>query len=155
MRKRRSALSYNNDLADPIIEPRDAEGVRREVGRRISQRMYDKGWNQSELARQASLHLPEPIKGQKQGLVIGRDMISNVCRGQHLPRPPQMRAIARALGCAYSDLMPVKGVPSVTSSGTPEFAIESLGNGRVRVRMDKEISYEDYLSKPLAKLMAA
>jgi transcriptional regulator with XRE-family HTH domain len=153
VKRRRSALSYNNDLADPIIEPRDAEAVRREVGRRISQRMYDKGWNQSELARQASLFLPEPIKGQKQGLMIGRDMISNVCRGQHLPRPPQMRAIARALGCAYSDLMPIKGIPSVANA--PEFAVESLGTGRVRVRMDKEISYEDFKSKTLAELMVA
>lgn len=64
--------------------------VRAAFARRVLNARIKKGWNQSELARQAALHMPD---GR-----FGRDSISKYEKATHLPYPVQLDALAKALG---------------------------------------------------------
>lgn len=85
---------------DPNFDAENAtpEQLRREFSNRLQFRMSELGWNQSEMARQVALHLPE---GE-----FGRDNISGYIRHHRMPRPEHARAIAAALRCDVSDLIP-------------------------------------------------
>jgi transcriptional regulator with XRE-family HTH domain len=75
------------------------------------------GWSQAELSRRATAYLPRVAEGQTQGHSLGRDRISSYIRGKYLPRPEALEAIAKALQCKPSDLLPPGGVPSVVEEG--------------------------------------
>ncbi|WP_068314878.1 helix-turn-helix domain-containing protein [Polycladidibacter hongkongensis] len=62
-----------------------------EFGRRVYSLMLSKGWNQSELARRASLN---------------RDAISTYVRGASLPSDGNLRKLAAALEVKPEDLLP-------------------------------------------------
>jgi transcriptional regulator with XRE-family HTH domain len=97
------------------------------------------GWNQSELSRRATEHLPKPAKGQAQGHSLGRDRISSYIRGKYLPRPEALEAIAKALGCKPSDLLPPETVPSVAEEG-PLLEMRSIDGQRVALRINRVVS---------------
>lgn len=105
---------------------------------RLQQKMAEKGWNQSELARQASRWLPRPTKGQKQGIVVGRDLISNYIRGETLPRPPILVALAKALDCTETDLLAPRSVPS---AGRPDtgFLLQARGADTAYLEVRREM----------------
>lgn len=107
----RRAIGHYNTLS----ENRSAgdRAVYSEFGRRLQRRMNEMGWNQTELARRASEHLPRAAKGQVQGHSIGRDQVSSYIRGKYLPRPHVLAALAKALSCEQADLLPPEMVPSV------------------------------------------
>lgn len=107
---------------------------------RLQQQMTALGWNQSELARQATKHLPKPVKGQKQGLTIGRDLISNYVRGEVLPRPPILKALAQALGCKETDLMAPRSVPSASERNETGFSMQSRGGDMVFLEVRRELT---------------
>lgn len=65
--------------------------TKQEFGRRLYKLMVTRGWNQSELARQASLP---------------RDSISTYIRGVALPTPKSLEALATALAVQPIDLLP-------------------------------------------------
>lgn len=65
--------------------------TRHEFGKRLYKLMLAKGWNQSELARQADLP---------------RDSISTYVRGRVLPTPKSLRQLANALDCNPTDILP-------------------------------------------------
>lgn len=111
----------------------------------LYQRMKAKGWNQSELARQATEHLPKPVEGQKQGRAIGRDLISNYIRGKVLPRPATLAALAKALDCKETDLLPPRSVPSAGArtrarSQTGGFTLQARSNGMANLEFRGEMS---------------
>lgn len=137
-RHKRGPFSFYNVLATKDAAPSTKDAVKREFGRRLADAMDARGWNQSELARRATEWLPKPAAGQKQGEVLGRDAISNYIRGEHLPRPTYLRALARALGCTVSELMP-SGVPTI-SGAEPEWSVQSTEPGRMRLRINTEVS---------------
>jgi transcriptional regulator with XRE-family HTH domain len=115
----RRAIGHYNTLNE---NRSDAEQtVYAEFGRRLQARMIQLGWNQSELSRRATAHLPRPTKGQAQGYTLGRDRISSYIRGKYLPRPEGLEAIAKALQCKPGDLLP-SGVPSVDEEGPMRFS---------------------------------
>ena len=101
--------------------------------------MIQLGWNQSELSRRATGHLPKPAKGQVQGHSLGRDRISNYIRGKYLPRPDALAALAKALQCAPEDLVPVGGMPSVIEEG-PMMEMKSIDGVRVAIRLNRVVS---------------
>lgn len=59
--------------------------------KRLYNLMLSKGWNQSELARRAGLQ---------------RDRISTYIRGQTLPTPQNVAALATALGVTAEEMLP-------------------------------------------------
>ncbi|PHK92954.1 hypothetical protein CR162_21215 [Pseudoroseomonas rhizosphaerae] len=111
------------------------DSLRAEVGRRIQQRMQAKGWNQSDLAREAG---------------IGRDNVSTYVRGKSMPGPKILAAIAKALDCTAEDLAP--GIHGATAAGRPggaalaavplEIRQVSDNSGEVWVRMHRRMSLE-------------
>jgi transcriptional regulator with XRE-family HTH domain len=116
----------------PPGAPRDA--VRVEFARRLQRAMVDKGWNQSELSRRASHHLPKDKP-------MGRDSVSSYVRARHFPTPSHLAALAKALDVEPDTLVPARGVASVDNSNPP-LAMHEVGDGRVwlRVNMALELS---------------
>ena len=138
---KRAAIGHFNTLSgEPIDSDGTAQSIRNEFARRLEARRIELGWNQSELARRASEHLPKPAKGQKQGHRVGRDQISHYSRGISLPRPEILRALAKALGCEPRDLVPA-GVPSTVTP--PAFRMTQLVDStRVQLTVNRVVSFE-------------
>lgn len=72
--------------------------VREAFAVRLLNARIRKGWNQSELARAAAIHMPE---GK-----FGRDNVSKYEKGAHLPTPVQLNALAKALSVPAAELLP-------------------------------------------------
>jgi len=117
------------------------EAVLRALATNLQRRAIDKGWNQSELARQASLH---------SGKRIGRDSISNYYRGRNMPSPGHLKAMAAALGCEITDLVPSGALPSVDRD-RPPWRMEPTENGRVNIHVSAAVEF-DTAQKILALL---
>ena len=127
---------FHNDNPSEISDGAPRDAARAEFARRLSAAMVKKGWNQSELARRASEHSPDKA--------IGRDVVSTYLRGKALPLPATLQALASALSVDVSDLLPTRGVPSV-SQAIPKFDIRDMGEGRTWLRVNKEVSFETAL----------
>jgi transcriptional regulator with XRE-family HTH domain len=137
---KRAAIGHFNTLSgEPIDSDGTAQSIKNEFARRLEARRIELGWNQSELARRASEHLPKPAKGQKQGHSVGRDQISHYSRGISLPRPEVLRALAKALSCEPRDLMPT-GVPSTVTQAA--FRMTQIESGRVHLTINRVVSFE-------------
>ena len=137
---KRSAIGHFNTLSgEPVDADGTAQSIKNEFARRLEARRIELGWNQSELARRASEHLPKPAKGQKQGHRVGRDQISHYSRGISLPRPEILRALAKGLGCEPKDLVPA-GVPSTATPAA--FRMTQLDSGRVQLTINRVVSFE-------------
>ncbi len=139
----RAAIGHYNTLSHNRSHGEQA--VYQEFGRRLQARMIALGWNQSELSRRATEHLPKPAKGQVQGHSLGRDRISSYIRGKYLPRPEALEAIAKALKCKPEDLLPSDFVPSVVEEG-PLMEMRSLDNHRVAIRINRVVSQQTALA---------
>lgn len=83
--------------------------TKQEFGRRLYRLMLAKGWNQSELARQAGLP---------------RDSISTYIRGRTLPTPKSLQALADALGTTPGDVFP-GAIQQATMDDTASIEIRS------------------------------
>ena len=137
---KRAAIGHFNTLSgEPVDSDGTAQSIKNEFARRLEARRIELGWNQSELARRASEHLPKPAKGQKQGHSIGRDQISHYSRGVSLPRPEILRALALALRCEPSDLKPA-AVPS--RAGPVPFRMTTIETGRVQLTVNRVVSMD-------------
>src|SRR5215813_9516551 len=138
MSKRAAIGHFNTVSGEPVDSDGTAQSIKNEFARRLEARRVELGWNQSELARRASEHLPKPAKGQKQGHSIGRDQISHYSRGISLPRPEVLRALAMALKCEPKDLMPAT-VPSTATSAA--FRMVSIDADRVQLTVNRVVSF--------------
>lgn len=137
---KRAAISHYNTLNDAVPTDDGApQAIKNEFARRLEARRIELGWNQSELARRASDHLPRPVKGQKQGHRVGRDQISHYSRGVSLPRPEILRALAMALKCDPKDLMP-NAVPSTTAPAA--FRMVAIEGDRVQLSVNRVVSMQ-------------
>lgn len=120
-------------LTDPTGDaPLDPDMMRSEFARRLQARMDEKGWNQSELARNATLQMPE---GK-----MGRDIVSAYIRAISLPGPKYLSALAKALGCKKTDLLPGRA----TSSGSrslPDIDVRDAGDGRAWLRVNQAVEW--------------
>lgn len=94
--------------------------------------MRRKGWNQSELARQAQKHAPK-------GKVIGRDSISNYIRGSNFPNPVNLDALCKALGVQPADLVPGSMFMRAKEEAPP-MDIRGLGDGSAWLRINQRVS---------------
>jgi transcriptional regulator with XRE-family HTH domain len=146
MGKRRSVAHYNNLRRTGSVSNRelDANAIRGEFARRLQDAMVHKGWNQSDLARFASRHLPKPAQDQKRGTTgIRRDLISKYIGGVMLPNPVILDALAKALDVEPGDLMPAV-VPGVRNDPAP-FELRALPDGQVFVRIAQPVSQQTAL----------
>ena len=80
-----------------------------EFGRRLYRLMLNKGWNQSELARQADLP---------------RYAVSVYIRGKSLPTPPNVKRLAAALGVSETALLPNIAENAISDDDTPSFELK-------------------------------
>lgn len=108
--------------------PQDA--IKIEFANRLQRQMVDRGWNQSEMARQAALHMPN---GK-----FGRDNVSNYVRALSLPGPVHLRALSQALRCKPDELLPDRGIPRADDRAPP-FDIRDTGDGRVWLRINQAV----------------
>lgn len=100
-----------------------------EFANRLQRAMIQKGWNQSELSRRATLQL---------GKHIGRDSISQYIRGSSFPSPEKLHALCKVLGVEPADLVPAKGVKSASDRASP-FEIRDIGEGMVWLSINQAV----------------
>jgi len=140
MAKRR--MFHNSPPSDmPAGAPKEA--VRAEFGRRIQVRLTERGWSQSDLAREASKHMP----GKKN---LSRDNVSNYVRGVQIPGPLRMRAICAALGVDQTMLLPPQAIQSVDDKAPPLQAT-TLSDGRMFLQIN-QVTTLDVAMKIMALL---
>ena len=82
--------------------------TKQQFGRRLYQLMLSRGWNQSELARQAGLP---------------RDSVSTYIRGVAFPAPKSLGALSTALGVSPDELLPNAG-HSAMDDENPSFEMK-------------------------------
>jgi transcriptional regulator with XRE-family HTH domain len=99
--------------------------------------MIRKGWNQSELARQAALHT--------EGGKFGRDVVSGYLRGRNLPGPSHLQALAMALSVAREDLLPHGRLPTAASFSAPPVEVKEAEEGMAYVKINKKVRWETAL----------
>jgi transcriptional regulator with XRE-family HTH domain len=110
--------------------PRIDEASKVEFGQRLQRHMLDRGWNQSELARQAERHMPE-------GKRFGRDAISLYVQGRSFPGPVHLQALTAALKVDARELVPDEAVTSRPLRSS--FEIRDIGDGKVWLRVDQAV----------------
>jgi len=86
--------------------------TKQEFGKRLYDLMLSRGWNQSELARQADLP---------------RDSVSVYIRGKSLPTPQSLLRLSKALGLAPEELLP-NSVESAIDADFPAFEMKISPN---------------------------
>jgi hypothetical protein len=75
------------------------ELLKAEFAARLARHLEQRGWNQSDLARAAQMHLPK-------GETFRRDNVHVYLNKLALPRPKHLTAIAKALNVKPEDLLP-------------------------------------------------
>lgn len=103
-----------------------------EFGKRLQHYAAEKGWNQADLAREASKHL----SGDKE---LRRDNISLYTRGIQMPGPARLRALCKVLGVHESDLVPA--AVSATQD-SPPVAMKPLEGGNVWLQINQAVSMD-------------
>lgn len=126
-------MSDNNDTRGGTTPAGGGVTTKQEFGRRLSALIAERGWNQSELARQAS---------RIGGFNVGRDAISTYIRGRSLPEPRTLTALAKALGTSPESLIP-HGRHAVMTADEPMFQISMTADpGMVWMRMNLKLTFE-------------
>ena len=105
---------------------------KQEFGRRVQQRMYAKGWNQSELARRAGLN---------------RDAVSTYIRGSAYPSPVNLHKLAAALGVSAEALLP-NYVERAIADAHPsiDLRVSSQRPGEAWLKIDRRVSLKTALA---------
>lgn len=111
--------------------PKDA--VKVEFARRLQAAMHLKGWNQSDLSREAQKHMPP-------GKHIGRDSVSHYIRAKVMPGPIKLEAICAAVGMKREDLVPVKGYRAA-GDDNPALDVKDLGDGNLWLRINRAVRF--------------
>lgn len=109
--------------------------IREKFAKRLEYEIASRGWNQSDLAREASKHHPN---GE-----IARDNISNYCLAKALPGPSFLLAIAKALQTTPEDLLPERGITIPRNVGAlPSTDVRDAGDGMAFLRINKRLPWQ-------------
>lgn len=96
-----------------------------EFGRKLKAFANEKGWSQSELARQAGL---------------ARDSVSTYVRGVSFPDPENFAKLCKALGVSADQLGDARSAPPAEFSG---YTIRSLEDkGKASISLKAEVTIE-------------
>jgi transcriptional regulator with XRE-family HTH domain len=104
-----------------------------DFAKRLQDRLNDKGWTQSELARRMAPLLKESR--------IGRDNISKYVRGKVLPLPPALEAMAKVLGVESKDLLPTRATQGASVELSP-LDVRDIGAGRVWLQVNQAVDWD-------------
>lgn len=105
--------------------------VREQFAKRLYRALINKGWTQSELARQANLT---------------RNAVSTYMRAQALPTPNNLEALAKALGVAPEELLPPVGqVLAEPVMPIDVCSFKEVGSGQARLQVNKIVSTDTAL----------
>jgi transcriptional regulator with XRE-family HTH domain len=104
-----------------------------DFAKRLQDRLNDKGWTQSELARRMAPLLKESR--------IGRDNISKYVRGKVLPLPPALEAMAKVLGVESKDLLPTRATQGAADELSP-LDVRDIGAGRVWLQVNQAVDWD-------------
>ena len=115
-----------------VVSGAPREMVLREFAKRLQNAMLERGWHQSELARQATKHMAD---GK-----FGRDNVSNYVRGKTMPSPIHLNALAKALGKKPDDLLPARAYASAQDS-SPPLDVKDLGEGKAWLRVSQAVEW--------------
>jgi transcriptional regulator with XRE-family HTH domain len=107
-----------------------------EFAHRLQKAMMDKGFTGADLARRATGFMPGGSKGRD--AKIGRDQISHYIRGVSIPRAPQLKAMARALGVTPESLLPQ--LPKAADRA-PAAEFRQLDDGNIWVRINQALPW--------------
>lgn len=101
--------------------------TKQEFGRRLYTLMLQRGWNQSELARQANLP---------------RDSISTYIRGRSFPTPKSLELLSRALDTTPADILPT-ALESAIDSDDPalEMRVSAGAPNAAWLRVNRLVSF--------------
>lgn len=102
----RTTRFHVDELPEGHLMPKHL--TKQQFGRRLYQLMLARGWNQSELARQAGLP---------------RDSISTYVRGVALPTPKSLQALAVALGVPAGEVLP-NAIEAAVDEDHPSFEMK-------------------------------
>lgn len=102
----RTTRFHVDELPEGHLMPKHL--TKQQFGRRLYQLMLTRGWNQSELARQAGLP---------------RDSVSTYIRGVALPTPKSLQALSVALGMSPAEILP-NAVEAAVDEDHPSFEIK-------------------------------
>ena len=105
-----------------------------DFARRLATLRVAKGWNQSELARQAALFMPDKK--------FNRDNISKYEKFTR-PTPLHLNAIARALGVKPEELMPDKGMLLSHRMEDTELSMNTVGKNEAWLRVNQKVPIAD------------
>src|SRR5262245_7209358 len=106
--------------------------IRMDFAKRLQDRLNDKGWTQSELARRMAPLLKESR--------IGRDNISKYVRGKVLPLPAALEAMAKVLGCEAKELLPMRATQGAADELSP-LDVRDIGAGRVWLQVNQAVDW--------------
>jgi transcriptional regulator with XRE-family HTH domain len=119
---------------DTASDPK--QDMKRVFATRLTSARMRKGWNQSELARQAAIHTEDKN--------FGRALVSMYERARMFPNPFHLIALAKALGVEPNDLAP-SSMPKLEDSA-PQLLTEDKGGGMVLLRVNQVIPWSKALT---------
>lgn len=123
-------------MSDATFEgPIDKEELQRELARRLRRAMDEKGWTDSDLARNVKTLLPNSK--------FDRSHVSTYMRGKAVPGSRYLNAMARALGKEPAELLP-KRLGRAESAASP-IDVRDIGGGKVWLRINQQTSWDKAL----------
>lgn len=105
--------------------------VKMEFARALQRAIAERGWTQSELAKQAAKYTADKK--------FGVYSVSLYARGKALPRPDFLLALSKALGIPPEELLPTRGAP-ISEEQAP-LDVRELGNGEVQLRINQKTTW--------------
>lgn len=129
-------MNTEHEAADSENRSKPAGIVKKEFAARLNRLMIERGWNQSEVARQAALHMPD---GK-----FGRDSVSGYVRARSLPGPIHLEALSKAFKVPPDELLPSRGMPS-GSDHVPPLDVRDTGKGKAWLRVNQVVEWEKAL----------
>ncbi len=126
MARQKIIPSISDSPSDPGSSAARKHLTKQEFGRRLYRAILEKGWTQSELARQAG---------------ILRDSVSTYIRGRNMPDAVNLKKIAKALGMKEADLLPNYDEAAIEAQINPPFEVRASAEDPTRmwVKLNREL----------------
>lgn len=133
---------YHNKAPDEPSPGSPKDVSKLQFARKLQHLAAEKGWNQSEIARQAALHMASGV--------FARDNVSNYIRGIVTPSNVHLRALADAFGVTTDDLL--KNAPGAERNMlNPPFEFRDMGDGLVWLKVNQAVDFQTAMA--IAKLV--